>query len=214
MEFLRETLRYIDTIRKPISGDEEILGVMKQRNAAGPRSLSPPTAGSGAEKGKTARIAIDAALSSPITLVSTPVSRLASPTASPPPISFKPKKHRGKTASLAAEPVVTLPNAFPAKQYLVNAYLVPHSLVRRLNSQGGERPKTRAKSPDLEEFLTRFERKPGATVASPASRGLPGWKLTTQSRARSPQSCPKRLHPGRKSPQGSPWQFPAEDLLP
>lgn len=215
MEFLRETLRYIDTIRKPISGDEEILGVTKPRNSPRLRSLSPPsTAASAADRGKSNR-AVDSVLASPITLTSTPVSRIASPTASPPPISFKCplKKHRGKTASLTVRPGITLPGTYPAKQYLVNSYLIPHSLVHRVNSQGGNRPKRRAKSPDLEEFLTRFDRKPCATVASPSNRAMPGWKLTGP-RACSPQSCPKRHSQGRQSPVGSPWQFQPTDFDP
>ena len=213
MEFLRETLRYIDKIRKPFSGDEEILGVTKP--SPGMRSLSPPsTAGSAADRGKSAR-AVDSVLTSPITLTSTPVSRIASPTASPPPIAFKRplKKHRGKTASLTVRPGIVLPCAYPAKQYLVNSYLVPHSLVHRLNSQGGDRPKRRAKSPELEEFLTRFDRKPCATVASPSSRALPGWKLTSPT-PYSPKSCPKPLNSGRQSPLGSPWQFQPADFPP
>lgn len=200
LEFLRETQQYIDTIRKPIRGEEEILGVDKSPSPRPIlRSKSPSVSPVPMKDGPP----LDTQLASPFTMTSTPVSRAQSPSGSPKLLLFTrtAKKHTPKAGSLGSER--QLIRRFPFKHSI---QLVPHSLQKR-TFRTTNKSKRRVESPELVEFLTRFDRKQCATEAAPVSHALPGWKLTSHS----PQSAYRPNRPGRHSAASSP--FPAFEAV-
>ena len=222
MEFLKETQRYIDLIRKPMVGDEEILGISKAATSPRLRSVSPPASGDRQRPPSFQQERQE--LGSAVVLVNPPFSPLASSPVSPcssPPSESVLKPLTGQMKRTASMPMcLTEPgSAFPSpetpqKDYIVTAYVRPHMLIAKTRKEKKDRPR-RTKSPEMEEFLNRFDRKPTANVAPPVCRGLPGWKLTISSRVQSARMSPKiqhnkELRPPRTSGFSracTPWQL-------
>ena len=187
MEFLRETQRYIDYIRKPILGDEEILGINPPGTSRTKRRSASPMGDIGKGKGE---VLAAQGTNSPIG------------SATPAPFVRRSRPHLTRQFALPStriEPGFFTPEHQTQREdYVVNTYMYPRSLVRT----GKKPPRHHRKfgSMEIEEFLNRFEQKQEPGEALPVCKGLTGWKLTVGSKTMRARSQSTALLTVRKLP--------------
>lgn len=172
LEFLKETQRYIATIRKPLAYSHPHLprqSPVSHTHLPAPRLKTAEIPEKDKKPlGGVVSIGTGMRSDSLATLprresqlrISTEVGKL----------------HRVRSQGLA----VVEASLSPAgdTNYAISSYLPPHSLVptsRRKTHTS--RPASRLVSSEVASFLSRFERKHEAEVAPIATKKLPGWKL-------------------------------------
>lgn len=208
MEFLRETQRYIDFIRKPISGEDEILGIDKQQGIR-KRSASvahlptprPKTMG----PSPTARDAFHTPTNHHLTIT---FSRQTSQPSSPA-RERSPPESRERMKRVLSLPMCVVeagfginPESQGKEEILMQANIHPRALVPK-SKKSHRPPHQRLRSMQIEQFLSRFDQRPEPDLATPVTRGLVGWKLTTGSKSARALTPPDQQSVSRKLVGGS-----------